>query len=288
MSRRYAYTDLISDVLKRPVHERSQNFITQCVWHDDRMPSLSIDLDRGLFMCFGCGERGGINKLAARQGTILDEVQVTLRAYESSSDDMYEDRRDFSELAKELRRNLYTSHPAEAVDYIVTRGLLPSVIQHFGVGWKPFGGNLAFPYYDDESVAGIKYRDRHGNKSMESGSRRILYNVNDLRGRPEVILCEGESDTHAVWSVVPKRESLGIGGISGASMTKSTMELWALDIMWSDRIYLAYDADDAGDKAAEIGMAVLGEKAVRLRPTKGKDISDHLMNGGTIQEIGFE
>src|SRR5262249_59660529 len=31
--------------------------------HDDRTPSLSLDVDASLFHCFGCGEGGGLRRL---------------------------------------------------------------------------------------------------------------------------------------------------------------------------------------------------------------------------------
>jgi DNA primase len=33
--------------------------MVNCCFHDDRTPSLSIDLDEGWFNCFGCGAKGG-------------------------------------------------------------------------------------------------------------------------------------------------------------------------------------------------------------------------------------
>ena len=29
-----------------------------CPWHDDKTPSLSVDKEKGLYNCFGCGESG--------------------------------------------------------------------------------------------------------------------------------------------------------------------------------------------------------------------------------------
>ena len=40
----------------------------RCIFHPERTPSLSIDLDRGLFCCFGCGEQGGIRRFAELVG----------------------------------------------------------------------------------------------------------------------------------------------------------------------------------------------------------------------------
>jgi DNA primase len=33
--------------------------LVNCCFHDDRTPSLSIDLTDGWFNCFGCGAKGG-------------------------------------------------------------------------------------------------------------------------------------------------------------------------------------------------------------------------------------
>ena len=40
----------------------------RCIFHEERTPSLSVDLDRGVFYCFGCGEQGGIRRFAELVG----------------------------------------------------------------------------------------------------------------------------------------------------------------------------------------------------------------------------
>ena len=39
-----------------------------CPFHEDRRPSLSLDLSRGLFHCFGCGESGGLRRFTELVG----------------------------------------------------------------------------------------------------------------------------------------------------------------------------------------------------------------------------
>jgi hypothetical protein len=39
-----------------------------CPFHHDDTPSLSVDLDREVFNCFGCGVRGGRNRFAELVG----------------------------------------------------------------------------------------------------------------------------------------------------------------------------------------------------------------------------
>jgi CHC2-type zinc finger protein len=43
--------------------------LTHCLFHgEDRRPSLSVDLDAGLFNCFACGARGGVKRFAELMG----------------------------------------------------------------------------------------------------------------------------------------------------------------------------------------------------------------------------
>ena len=63
--------------LDRTVLERHVNLaplrgrrrgLTHCLFHEDRHPSLSVDLDRGLFNCFSCGRQGGLTHFAELVG----------------------------------------------------------------------------------------------------------------------------------------------------------------------------------------------------------------------------
>jgi hypothetical protein len=52
----------------RPLRGRRRG-VTHCVFHgEDRHPSLSVDLDAGVFHCFGCGEQGGVRRFASLVG----------------------------------------------------------------------------------------------------------------------------------------------------------------------------------------------------------------------------
>ena len=47
---------------------RGPRGIVHCIFHPDKTPSLSIDAERGLFYCFGCGVSGGVHKFAELLG----------------------------------------------------------------------------------------------------------------------------------------------------------------------------------------------------------------------------
>lgn len=287
---RYALTDLLEDIVGHPLPERGEDVMIRCPLHEDRRPSLSLNLNNGAWLCFSCGQKGGAQKLARICEGNLDEAELALRSVRAAigSAAYYDEPQDFVDLAVRLHIQARTEQPMPLVRYFADKGLHQGVFPHFRVGWN--GTKIAFPYYDDGKVVGIKYRYPDGHKDAEKGSKRTIYNVDDTRGKPVVIVCEGESDTQAVWSELRRRQAcdeVAVCGIPGASVTRSQWELWALDLMWARRIYVAWDADEAGDKGSNLALDVLGEKAQRARPTRGKDINDHLLRGGSLEECGI-
>jgi DNA primase len=286
---RYPLTGEFESVLGIEIRERGKNSMVRCPFHEDRTPSLSLDLVRGLFICFQCGEKGTIEYLAARLNKPIDPTAAVRQRLEY----VEPERQDFSSLAERLHEQALRARPKAIVEYILGRGLDPEAFRHFRLGWD--GSRISMPYYDGATVPAVRYRGPGPRKSFEEFSRRCIYNVNDIRGAESVILCEGESDTHAVWSRLASPGlwwyNVGVAGIPGVGQgqpSQETWELWLLDLMGAKRVYIAFDADDAGDAGAIIPMAILGDKAVRVRPTKGKDMAEHLMNGGTLSEAGLD
>lgn len=291
---RFAMTEEFERLLGHPIVERGQNAMVRCPFHHDDSPSMSVDLDRGLWVCFGCGEKGSVFSLAHRLNEEIDETALLLRAYEAAAaSPYYVDPPDFAAQAAEYHQRAWREQSPAVVRYILSKGLSPKVFRHFKLGWN--GKAISMPYYTDERVSLIRYRGVDGFKWSEAGGSRILYNVNDVRATPVVILCEGESDTHRLWSEFDRSESLwhnvGIAGVPGVGKgqpSRPTWELWLLEVMWAKRVYIAFDADDAGDNGAVIPLSILGDKGVRLRPTQGKDICLHFENGGTLEQLGLE
>lgn len=288
---KYALTDVIEKLLDTPIPERSQNAMVRCPFHGDEHASMSVDLDRGLWVCFGCGEKGGINKLARLMNTEVNEAEVLTRSLAAAIDRGYEEPPDFTGLALNLHAEAFKYQPAQLTSFLLQRGIHGSVVNKFTLGWDAGRKRISFPYFDDDRCTGIKYRYADGSKDNEKGTKRYIYNVNDLRaGRQAAILCEGESDTLATYSQLVKlglHDRVAAVGFPGASASRANWELYALEFMWTGKVYVAFDADDAGDKGAAIPMQVLGEKAERVRPVNGKDMSDHFLKGGTLETLGI-
>jgi DNA primase len=276
----------LDDVLDKLLGERLGNGINamyHCPFHgEDRTPSLSAHRDEGVWLCHTCGAKGGIEKLAHLLGEELSPSLVWDRAVRSVAE-VPPVEKNFAPLANSLyERGLSDPRGDKAIrNYLSKRRISPDSRHHFWLGWD--GGRISFPYWGDDarkrgSVSGIKYRDVLGTKTMEAGSKRAIYNVEDVRGAGKVVIFEGETDTILGWS------RLGDGwkacGIPGASVSPRQWEIWALDFLFAQDIIVLLDADEAGDKGSETIMSILGHRARRIRPDEGLDATDHFLKHG--------
>jgi DNA primase catalytic core len=64
---------------------KGKSFIGNCPWHDDKEPSLSVDREKGLYHCFGCGESGDVFTLVEKlKGVGFREALEYLKAHAGS------------------------------------------------------------------------------------------------------------------------------------------------------------------------------------------------------------
>jgi hypothetical protein len=50
-----------------PLRHRRRGLVL-CIFHRDKTPSLSVDVEAGVFNCIGCGEQGGVRRFAELVG----------------------------------------------------------------------------------------------------------------------------------------------------------------------------------------------------------------------------
>jgi DNA primase len=281
----YSLEERIEDLLG-PSRSHGVNRMYKCPWHEERHASLSINMEEGMFFCFGCGKKGNYDTLCHQFGEEPDDEYRWERAKRSIEQD-YSRPVDFSPLANAARGQQGREDFQDLLrGFIDARGIGRSVPETFGL-YVTDGPRIAFPYADvDGRIVGIKYRDQKGNKSAESGSSfHQPFGLEHAVGRSDVFIFEGESDTLRGYTELGQTGS-GICGTSGVGVSEAQWVANGLHLLFARRIFLVYDADVAGDKCAETALRVLGDdKCIRLRPTRGKDFTDHMMAGGTIREM---
>jgi DNA primase len=176
----------------------------RCPFHDERTASFSVDVDKKVFFCFGCGEKGDVfdfvektqgvtfpealEILADRAGIELERVQD-----DPEQERRYAERRRLSALLARAAK-FYVSYlwqaeeAAPARAYLAERGLGEQVLREFQVGYAPAAGDRLIRQAaksgestGDLLTAGLARRARGGVQDAFRG--RIIFPLADQRGR---------------------------------------------------------------------------------------------------------
>ncbi len=190
---------------KTELKRSGQQLMGLCPFHDERSPSFSVDPDRKVFHCFGCGEGGDLFKfvqltegLNFRESveTLSDRygVQMELTEEDPQAAQRREKRDRLLELLERTAafyvRNLWESPEADgARQYLAGRGLDEQLLREFRVGYAPskWGKVLVASrqagYSEAElSDAGLTVKNQKGNV-YDRFRRRITFPLCDSRGR---------------------------------------------------------------------------------------------------------
>ncbi len=190
---------------KTELRRSGQQLMGCCPFHDERTPSFSVDPDRKVFHCFGCGEGGDLFKfvelteglgfreavehLADRYGVQLELTEEDPRAAER--------RKERDRLLELLERTaswyvrlLWESdEAADSRRYLLGRGLDEQQLREFRVGYAPsaWDGVLLASRrngFSEEELydAGLVRRGRSG-QLYDYFRRRITFPLCDARGR---------------------------------------------------------------------------------------------------------
>lgn len=286
----YGLESRVESLLGQKPAGSSVNGMYFCPFHPNtESPALSIHLSEGVFHCFGCGESGDLPKLYRLMGQKIDSGYMLSALVKSVFNEPNREH-DFSVSARQFVHDLNSSRGEKCMTHFLSsRPISRDALKHFGIGYSFEKNAISFPYWDNSRVTGIKYRAWGGGKFSTLHSSYGIYNVNAVRGRPTVILCEGESDSLSAYTHLNGK--IAVGGTSGAIFDEDARRWKTLstNLIFAKRLYLAFDPDEAGDRAAEQASEVLGEsRCVRIRPSGYKDLSDFLADGGTLDQIGME
>ena len=150
-------------------------------------------------------------------------------------------------------------------------------------GHEHFNGALVVPIVDEAGQVVELYGRRltdHARPGVPRhlylpGPLRGVFNVHALIGAPEVILCEALLDALTFWAAGYRQvtASYGIEGFTAEHL--ATMQRLGIE-----RVAIAYDADEAGDRAAEVlaqELAPHGIACVRLVFPRGLDANAYAL-----------
>jgi DNA primase len=164
------------------------------------------------------------------------------------------------------------------------RGALQRVGIYRDSGHEHFNGSLVVPVFDGSGTVAEIYGRKIGERLREGtplhlylpGPHGGVFNEAGLAGTEEIILCEALIDALTFWCAGYRNvtSSYGIEGFTDGILA-------AFHRHGIRRVLIAYDADDAGDAAAEkLAPRLIGEgfDVYRCRFPKGMDVNSYALS----------
>ena len=195
------FSSIIEEVLHQKIrpNEKGEARVS-CPFHEDVVPSASINVHTGLFHCFACGASYNLPQLL----NALDKNKFpTIRDAKVFLINKYSSKRllGLVNKAEEYHRYLL-EHPILLNKFSKKRMLSVNIIKQKGIGYNPENKYYSIPIFDDiGTLHGIKYYSFDKKPKMFWDNDESLSNTNYLypvesvsNGLSQVILVEGELD----------------------------------------------------------------------------------------------
>ena len=246
---------LLSANIDVPLHRTEFSLI--CPFHLDNTPSCSINLEKGVWICFaGCGQ-GSLNHFVQR---VLDITPMELRRLIGETDypldlDLFEEYQPTenylaeSTLPEDIVLHKYPT-------WIFRRGFTEKVLESWECGTNAYG-DLIIPIRDGEArlVGWVSRRRAAIPKYMYSKGlkkSKVLFGAHKVVSCPFVCITEGTLD--AMWLTQHGYPAIALLGMS---MSKRQQEL--LSTLRTEEVVLCLDNDIAGQTGLTKALNSLGK-----------------------------
>ena len=149
------------------LRQRGKKHVGLCPFHSEKTPSFTVDADKGLYHCFGCGAGGDIFTLVMEKEN-LDFPEAIAFLAEKYHIPLPEKKRlspQALKLEEQLRKVLEgalsffrkslreTAEGKKALEYLRGRGLSAAVIEEFALGYAPNSWDALIKYFKAKGVA---------------------------------------------------------------------------------------------------------------------------------------
>jgi hypothetical protein len=257
--------------------------ITSCPFCE-KPEHLYINAENGTWLCQRCGESGNLYQLKKRLGLIPDRnISSIGQAIKAPQKTIPTDR------VEKMHNALLGDQ--EALGYCQReRGWGLDVLKRLKIGLRTDtrGKWLAYPYFQNGSCAGIKYRilpEYQQNYSQrferEPGCKSILYNADALQRHDEIILLSGESDLLSALT-------LGFENAVATSVGETGLPPAAVEALSRKRkVWALFDNDETGPKGARNAARRVGYERTwnAVLPAGVKDVNDLLRQGANGTDL---
>lgn len=307
----------VSDVLSRDgaaLKKVGREFVTACLWHEDRNPSLTVSDDKGFVFCHVCQHHDdSIGYIQQKYG--ISFVQACEKIASSHGIAVVIDNEDPEQAAKEkqLRKSAYDKVSKQQIDFranlkkypesiafIRERGIQPEISREFALGYDARSKRLTIPISNHLGnyvgftartiLPDVKPKYKNTENNIIFNKSDIVFNeyraAEHIRTNDECIFVEGHLDVVALWQA-------GIKNVVALQGTASPSERVLARLKRKTRRFvLCMDSDAGGMKAIAKFLQSIqsyllsGEIEVRVAVLPdGMDPDDCIENGYDINEL---
>ena len=189
-----------------PLKKRGRNWVGLCPFHPDKDPSFSVNEDKQIFYCFGCGEGGNaikflmkmqglsfveaVKALAGRYGITIPErpVSAARKKKLALDEELIRINEEAADFFHANLLDLRTAQPAR--DYLADRGMTQELIERFRLGWAMEGRESLLNHLQKKNIpaalaekAGLALARRGGKGHYDRFRGRIMFPIRDWEGR---------------------------------------------------------------------------------------------------------
>ncbi len=195
--------DLVSGYVS--LKKTGKNHVGLCPFHAEKTPSFSVNPDKQIFHCFGCGVGGdafkfvelqeGLNfpeavkKLAARAGVTLPSYSKSQAGEKKDEDERKTLKSITAEAAAYFQGELGGHAGGPVREYLRKRGLSDQAIKDFSLGfsrpeWEGLHHHLRGKGYKPEHIerAGLIVKRSEGDGYYDRFRGRVMFPIRDISG----------------------------------------------------------------------------------------------------------
>jgi len=220
-------------------------FNISCPFHIDELPSCSINVTLGKWICFaGCGQGSLVTFLSRLTGQDIQKVQQNIANNEVEFDfDFFENEFPSEDELSEVE---YPGKRQIVPEWIFDRGFSRKTLKAWDCGMNEYG-DLIIPVYDAKQrlVGWMERRIDATPKYMYSKGLRksqLLFGEYKIQSTQTICITEGALDT--MWLNQNGYTSVALLGASFSYAQQNRLKA-----LHPEEIVLCLDNDDAGQKA---------------------------------------
>ena len=178
---------------------RGDSFIARCPFHNEKTPSFTINDNKGLFYCFGCGVGGNVFTFITKYEKIsfLESLQIVTNELGIDIDDKNIKTNNTKEIKSfELLNQCNEFFKKELLDndkansYLISRSIPNNFIKKFEIGYCPSNSDNLIIYLENRGFSiseiyeqGILIKSTKSKKPFSRFSDRITFPIFSFLGK---------------------------------------------------------------------------------------------------------